>query len=107
MDCNLKRRKSDGVFVGKAGQKVCVDLVPDDGKPASLVQLFYAGESDGTAPFEFTIVKGSHKLLVVASGVDGEQRMKIVERAGDAECFLRRFFWSPSNFHTTLDIEGK
>jgi hypothetical protein len=105
MACTLKRRQSDGVFVGAAGQKVRVDVQSE--QPASLVQLIYAGELDGTPPFEFTIQKGRQKLLIVAVGVDGDQRMQIVELSANAVCHLRNFFWSTTHFHTTLDIEGK
>jgi hypothetical protein len=105
MACTLKRRKSDGVFVGTTGSKVRVDLQSE--QPATLVQMIYAGEIDGTAPFEFTIQKGRQKLLIVAAGVDSDQRMKIVELAGTEVCHLRNFFWSTAHFHTTLDIEGK
>lgn len=105
MACNLKRRQSDGVFVGTTGRKVRVDVESE--QPAKLVQLIYAGEVDGTAPFEFTIQEGQQKLLVVAVGVEGDQLMRIVELSGDEVCFLRNFFWSTTHFHTTLDIEGK
>jgi uncharacterized OsmC-like protein len=105
MACSLKRRQSDGVFVGTAGRKVRVDVQSE--QPAELVQLIYAGEVDGAPPFEFTIKKGQQKLLIVAVGVDSDQRMKIVELSGDEVCPLRNFFWSTTHFHTTLDIEGK
>lgn len=106
MVCSLKRRHSDGVFVGKVGRKVRVDVLSE--QPASLVQLIYAGELDGKAPFEFTVQKGRQKLLIVAAGVDGDQRMRIVELLEDDEvCQLRNFFWSTTHFHTMLDIEGK
>ena len=80
MACTLKRRQSDGVFVGTAGRKARVDVQSE--QPATLVQLIYAGELDGTPPFEFTIQKGRQKLLIVAAGVVGDQRMKIVELRG-------------------------
>ena len=105
MACSLKRRQSDGVFVGTAGRKARVDVQSE--QPATLVQLIYAGELDGTPPFEFTIQKGRQKLLIAAAGVVGDQRMKIVELSGDEVCHLRNFFWSTTHFHTTLDIEGK
>jgi hypothetical protein len=104
MACTLKRRASDGVFVGAAGRKVRVDVRSD--QPATLVQLIYAGELDGVPPFEFTIKKGRQKLLIAAAGVVGDQRMKIVELSGAEVCPLRNFFWSTTHFHTTLDIEG-
>jgi len=105
MACSLKRRQSDGVFVGTVGRKARVDVQSET--PAALVQLIYAGELDGTPPFEFTIKKGQQKLLIVAAGVDADQRMQIVELSGDDVCHLRNFFWSTTHFHTTLDIEGK
>ena len=105
MACSLKRRQSDGVFVGRVGTKVRVDLQSD--QPATLVQLIYAGDLDGTTPFEFTIKKGLQKLLIVATGIVGDQRIKVVELSGDEICHLRNFFWSTTHFHTTLDIEGK
>jgi len=105
MACKLKRRQSDGVFVGDAGVKVRVDVQSEE--PAALVQLIYAGELDGTAPFEFTIRKGRQKLLIAAAGVDSDQLMKIVELSGSDACHLRNFFWSTTHFHTTLDVEGK
>ncbi len=57
-------------------------------------------------PFEFMIKAGKQKLLVIAVGVERNQVMDIVELSGDTVCFLRRFFWSNTNFSTTLDIEG-
>lgn len=105
MACSLKRRQSDGVFVGTTGRKVRVDVESE--QPAALIHLTYAGEGDDTAPFEFTIQKGQQKLLVVAAGVEDDQLMRIVELSGDEVCFLRKFFWSTTHFHTTLDIEGK
>ena len=105
MACKLKRRQSDGVFVGDTGSKIRVDVRSE--APAALVQLIYAGEVDGTTPFEFTIRKGPQKLLIAAAGVDGDQLMKIVELSGSDVCHLRNFFWSTTHFHTTLDIEGK
>jgi hypothetical protein len=107
MACVLKRG-DDGVFRGKSGQTVEIDVESD--KPAVLVKLFYAGDQDGEAPFEFNVRKGRQKLLVVAAGVetdeDEPQHMRIVERSGGEDCFLRHFFWTPTHFHTTLDIEG-
>jgi hypothetical protein len=75
-------------------------------KPATLVRIFYAGEQDGDVPFEFTIKAGRQKLLLVASGAERNQRMRIVELSGRDVCQLRNFFWSPTNFSTVLDIEG-
>lgn len=105
MPCNLKRRQSDGVFVGTTGRKIRIDVQSQ--AEASLVKLMYAGELDGEPPFEFTIKAGRQKLLIAAIGVDDDQLMKIVELSGGDACFLRNFFWSTTHFHTTLDIEGK
>lgn len=105
MACSLKRRKTDGVFVGTVGRIVRVDVQSE--QQAEIVRLTYAGEEDGTAPFEFTIQKGRCKLLIAVVGVGGEQRMEIVELAGADVCHLRRFFCTPAHFHTTLDIEGE
>lgn len=103
MPCSLERN-DEGVFVGPKGKKVRIDVRSDT--PASLVQLFYAGEKDGEPPFEFTIKAGKQKLLIVAAGMGGPQRMKIVELSGAEVCPLRNFFWSNTNFSTLLDIEG-
>lgn len=105
MACVLRRRP-DGVFEGTTGATVAIDLTSN--QPSRLVHLFYAGEHDGTAPFQFTIRPGKNKLLVVAVGtaVAGlTQRMVIIE-AGSPPCPLRLFFWSTTNFSTMLDIEG-
>jgi len=103
--CNLTRR-DDGVFVGKTGRTVEIGIRSD--QPASVVRLTYAGTEDGEAPFTFTIKKGLQKLLVVAIGVStGVQLMRIVEDPDGDDCHLKNFFWSPTHFHTTLDIEGK
>jgi len=103
--CILKRR-DDGVFVGKTGRTVEIGIRST--QPAQVVRLMYAGTEDGAAPFTFTIKKGPQKLLVVAIGVNANvQHMRIVEDPSDADCHLRNFFWSPTHFHTTLDIEGK
>jgi hypothetical protein len=107
MACTLERR-DDGVFEGKTGRTIQIDI--DSDQPAALVKLFYGGDLDGEAPFEFKIRKGPQKLLVVAAGVESDeentQHMRIVERSGGEDCFLRHFFWTPKHFHTTLDIEG-
>ena len=105
MACKLTRRP-DGVFEGRTGSKVTIDLLSD--RPARLTHLFYAGDQDDAAPFELRIKKGPQKLLVVALGVAGPdetQRMVIAE-AGDPPCPLRLFFWTTLNFSTVLDIEG-
>jgi len=105
MACILTRRSSDGVFVGKTGKTVEIGIQSDH--PARIVRLTYAGTQDGAAPFTFKIQSGIQKLLVVALGTGtGVQQMKIVEDPSGDNCRLRNFFWSPTHFHTTLDIEG-
>jgi hypothetical protein len=102
--CILKRR-DDGVFVGKTGRTV--ELGIRSAQPAGVVRLIYAGTEDGAAPFTFTIKPGRHKLLVIAIGVvAGVQLIKVVEDPAGGDCHLKNFFWSPTHFHTTLDIEG-
>jgi hypothetical protein len=103
MACKLTREE-DGSFTGRNGQTVQVDVRSED--TASTVRIIYAGEDDGDAPFEFTIKPGRNKLLVAALGVDDNQRMRVVELDGDTVCPLKTFFWSTTNFHTTLDING-
>ncbi|MEO5823671.1 MAG: hypothetical protein ABIT71_24465 [Vicinamibacteraceae bacterium] len=73
---------------------------------AGLVQIFYAGEEDGVAPFEFVIRKGKNKLLLVAVGAVDRQRMLVLETFGAGECPLKLFTWTRTHFFTTLDIEG-
>lgn len=105
MACILTRRASDGVFVGKTGKTVEIGIQSE--QPARIVRLTYAGTQDGTAPFTLTIQGGLQKLLVVAIGTGtGVQQMQIVEDPSGSNCRLRNFFWSPTHFHTTLDIEG-
>jgi hypothetical protein len=103
MPCVLRRR-ADGVFEAPAGKKVQVDV--QSAQPATTVRLIYAGEQDGEAPFEFKIKAGRQKLLIVALGVTDDQMMRVVEVSGTTSCPLRKFFWSNTHFHTTLDIEG-
>jgi hypothetical protein len=103
MACTLIRQ-DDGTFAGKRGRTVRVDVQSD--RPASVVRISYAGEQDGTAPFEFTVKPGRQKLLITALGVDNDQRMKVVEIAAGQPCHLKNFFWSATHFHTTLDIVG-
>jgi hypothetical protein len=104
MACVLTRR-DDGVFEGKIGKTVEIDLRSE--RPVALVRLAYAGKDDGAAPFEFRIVSGPQKLLIVALGAGKTvQQMRIVEDPGGDACHLRNFFWSPTNFFTSLDIEG-
>ena len=105
MACILSRRP-DGVFVGKTGRTVEIGV--QSAAPARMVRMTYAGKADGEAPFEFKIVSGPQKLLLVAIGSStGVQHMRILEDPdADEPCFLRNFFWSPTNFFTSLDIEG-
>ena len=104
MPCVLTRR-SDGVFVGKTGRSVEIGV--ESAAPARLVRMTYAGKDDGEAPFEFKLVRGPQKLLIVAIGSSpGVQHMRILEDPDGTPCFLRNFFWSPTNFFTSLDIEG-
>jgi hypothetical protein len=97
-------RRPDGIFEGPIGKTVRVDVRSKD--PVRTVEIFYAGEVDGEAPFEFEIKSGRHKLLVVALGSDSDQKVNVVEIANDEEHHLRFFFWSTSHFSTTLTIEG-
>ena len=104
MACVLKRRQ-DGVFEGKTGKTVEIDVTSD--APTQMVRLAYAGTEDGEAPFTFTIVSGRQKLLLFALGSSATvQLMRIVEDPSGDKCRLRNFFWSPSNFFTVLEIEG-
>ena len=48
MACVLTRRKEDGVFVGRTGQKIRIDVRSKE--PAALVRLVYAGAQDGEPP---------------------------------------------------------
>jgi hypothetical protein len=104
MACKLTRIPG-GTFTARAGAKVEVDVRSDE--PASTVRIIYAGDQDGEAPFEFTVKEGRHLLLVVALGVNNQQRMNVVEVDGEDDCQLKRFSWSTSRFHTTLPIEGE
>ena len=105
MACILTRRPSDGVFVGKTGKTVEIGI--RSGQPAQIVRLIYAGAQDGATPFTFQIQRGLQKLLIVAIGIGtGVQRMQIVEHPSGSNCHLKNFFWSPTHFHTVLDIEG-
>jgi hypothetical protein len=92
------------VFEAPTGKKVEINL--ESALPAKTVRLTYAGEEDGEAPFEFKIKAGPQKLLLVAVGVKNNQTMSVVEVSGNTSCPLRKFFWSNTHFHTTLDIEG-
>ena len=104
MACNLTRQP-DGSFQGKIGSKIQI-VVRSDENAAEIVRLFYAGEQDVDAPYEFEIKADKNKLLIVAIGVKDDQRMRIVELEGSCECHLKNFFWSSTHFHTTLDIVG-
>ncbi len=97
-------RQDDGSFQGKTDTLIQVDVRSE--QPASMVRIAYAGEQDGAAPFEFQIKAGMNKLLVVALGVSDGQKMELVEAHGANDWHLRNFFWSKTNFHATLDIEG-
>jgi hypothetical protein len=104
MACKLTRR-DDGVFIGKTGQTVEIGIRSTE--PARIVRMTYAGTQDGEAPFTFKIQSGFQKLLVVAIGTGaGVQQMKIVEDPSGSMCHMKNFFWSPTHFHTTVDIEG-
>lgn len=97
-------RQDDGSFQGNTNAIVQVDLRSE--QPASIVRIVYAGEQDGAAPFEFRIKAGVNKLLLVALGVSDSQKMELVEADGANDWHLRNFFWSKTNFHATLEIEG-
>jgi hypothetical protein len=97
-------RQDDGSFQGKTNATIQVDIRSE--QPASMVRIVYGGEQDGAAPFEFQIRSGVNKLLVVALGVSEGQKMELVEADGASDWHLRNLFWSKTNFHTTLDIEG-
>jgi hypothetical protein len=104
MACVLTRRQN-GVFEVKTGKTVEIGLRSE--RPMKLVRLAYAGKGDGEAPFTFTIVSGPQKLLIVALGAGkAVQLMRIVEDPEGDACHLRNFFWSATNFFTSLDIEG-
>ena len=98
-------RQPDGSFKGKSGKNVQIRVRSSEGA-AGTVRIVYAGEQDGKAPFNFTIKKEKHKLLVIAVGVEKVQRMQVVEVDGSEEYKLKHFYWSPAHFHTTLDIQG-
>ena len=104
MPCVLTRQ-ANGVFVGQAGRTAEIGL--RSAQPGRVVRLIYAGTEDGQPPFTFTIKPGLNKLLVVAVGVSaGVQHMSVVEDPNGAACHLKNFFWSPTHFFTTLDING-
>lgn len=103
MGCKLTRQPNGG-FRGPAEERVRIDVRSD--QPASVVRIAYAGEQDGDPPFEFLIRQGENKLLVVALGAQDGQKITVVELEGENACPLKRFFWSRTHFHTTLDIEG-
>ena len=97
-------RRDDGIFEGKIGEKVEVDVRSDES--VKTVRIFYAGEDDGSAPFEFVIKEGVNKLLVVALGAGSNQKVNVVELLDGNEHHLRFFFWSTMNFSATLTVEG-
>ena len=103
MGCRLTRQP-DGRFRGRAGETVRIEV--RSGDPANTVRIAYAGKQDGDPPFDFVIQQGENKLLVVALGAQDGQKMTVVEVEGENVCPLKRFFWSRTHFHTTLDIEG-
>lgn len=104
MPCKLARQPG-GTFKARVGARITVDVRSD--QPAETVHIFYAGEQDGEAPFEFVVQRGAFPLLLAAVGVEQDQRMLVVEDDGTEQgCPVKRFSWSRAHFHTTLVIEG-
>ena len=103
MACKLKREPG-GTFTAPVGSKIEIDVRSDT--PAQTVRITYAGEQDGEGPFEFKVKEGKHVVLVVALGLEENQRMTLVEIAGEDECALKRFTWSSTNFSTAIAVKG-
>lgn len=98
-------RGEDRRFGGRIGEVVEIGVSPQG--QARLVRISYAGEEDGTAPFQFTIREGLHALVVAPIGVLEPQKIFITEKDGIQVQDLTYFSWSSATPIVRLAIVGR